>query len=230
MLKDVTRSEKLVLMFVAIVTATGFILSYADHDFFEHYYVNEDGFVEWMTVAALLAGMVVCMRRVWVLRGRRPFLFLMMTSLLALLFLFGAGEEASWGQRLFGIESGEFFQQHNTQGETNLHNLVVSGTKINELVFSAGLGILLLVYLAAVIPLYRRKSAVRRLLDRFAIPIATNYQIAAIILTLLLVQVLMNSSRKPELLEFAGSFLFLLIVAFPENRSLFQAAETAPTG
>ena len=228
MLKKVSRTEKLVLMLVTIVTVAGFILSYANHDLFEHYYVNEDGFVEWMTVMALLTGMVVCIRRVWVLRGQRPFLFLLMISLLALLFLFGAGEEASWGQRLFGIESGEFFQQNNTQGETNLHNLVVSGRKINELVFSAGLGILLFLYLAVLIPLYRRKSAVRRMLDRFGIPIATNYQVAAIILTLLLVQVLMSSSRKPELLEFAASFLFLLIVAFPENRSLFQAVETTP--
>ena len=228
MLKKVSRTEKLVLMLMTIVTVAGFILSYTNHDFFEHHYVNEDGFVEWMTVMALLAGMVVCIRRVWALRGQRPFLFLLMISLLALLFLFGAGEEASWGQRMFGIESSEFFQQNNTQGETNLHNLVVGGTKINELVFSAGLGIVLFVYLAVVIPLYRRMPAVRRLLDRFAIPIATNYQVAAIILTLLLVQVSMNSSRKPELLEFAGSFLFLLIVAFPENRSLFQAIETAP--
>ena len=229
MLKNTSRAEKLVLMFVAAVTVAGFTLSYVNHEFFEHYYVNEDGFVEWMTVVALLTGMVVCIRRVRVLRGRRPFLFLLMISLLALLFLFGAGEEASWGQRLFGMESSEFFREHNTQGETNLHNLVVRGTKINELVFSAGLGILLFAYMAVVIPLYRRKSAVRRFLDRFAIPIATNYQIAAIILALLLIQVSMNSSRKPELLEFAGSFLFLLIVAFPENRSLFQAVDTTPT-
>ncbi len=32
-------------------------------------------------------------------------------------------EEISWGQRIFGIESSEFFIQHSTQKETNIHNL-----------------------------------------------------------------------------------------------------------
>lgn len=35
-----------------------------------------------------------------------------------------AGEEMSWGQRLFGFEASESFQQLNHQNETNLHNLI----------------------------------------------------------------------------------------------------------
>ena len=42
----------------------------------------------------------------------------------------------------------------------------------------------------------------------------------------LVVQVLMDSSKKGEMLEFAGSFVFLLNVVFPYNRSLFQADDT----
>jgi hypothetical protein len=37
--------------------------------------------------------------------------------------LFFAGEEASWGQHYFGWASPEFFQEHNEQGETGLHNM-----------------------------------------------------------------------------------------------------------
>lgn len=33
-------------------------------------------------------------------------------------------EEISWGQRLFSIESPEFFQQHNYQDEITLHNFL----------------------------------------------------------------------------------------------------------
>jgi len=224
MLKNVSRIEKLVLLFVTFVTLAGFALSYINHDLFKQYFVVEDGFTEWMTVLALLVGMVVCFRRVWLLRAQRPFSFLLMTTLLALFFMFGAGEEVSWGQRLFEIESSEFFEEHNAQGEMNLHNLVVNDTKINKLVFGKGLAIMLLLYLAVLIPLYRRKLAVQRFMDKLAIPIATNYQIVAYILVLLVVQVLMDSSKKGEMLEFAGSFVFLLNVVFPYNRSLFQAS------
>jgi len=40
------------------------------------------------------------------------------------LFIFIYGEEISWGQRLFGIEAPEFFEEHNIQAETNLHNFI----------------------------------------------------------------------------------------------------------
>ena len=147
-----------------------------------------------------------------------------MTMLLGLFFMFGAGEEISWGQRLFEIESSGFFDENNAQGEMNLHNLVVNDTKINKLVFGKGLALMLLLYLAVLIPLYRRKLAAQRFMDKLAIPIAANYQIVAYILVLLVVQVLMDSSRKGEMLEFSGSFVFLLNVVFPYNRSLFQAS------
>ena len=150
-----------------------------------------------------------------------------MTMLLGLFFMFGAGEEISWGQRLFEIESSGFFDENNAQGEMNLHNLVVNDTRINKLVFGKGLALMLLLYLAVLIPLYRRKLAAQRFMDKLAIPIAANYQIVAyilVLLVLLVVQVLMDSSRKGEMLEFSGSFVFLLNVVFPYNRSLFQAS------
>jgi hypothetical protein len=42
---------------------------------------------------------------------------------LALIFLFGAGEEISWGQRFFGFQTPEPLSQVNRQEEFNLHNL-----------------------------------------------------------------------------------------------------------
>ncbi len=41
----------------------------------------------------------------------------------ALVFLFAAGEELSWGQHIFGFESPGFFRDQNYQGEFNFHNL-----------------------------------------------------------------------------------------------------------
>jgi hypothetical protein len=44
---------------------------------------------------------------------------------LALLFFFGAGEEISWGQRIFGFKTPDALAQVNKQDELNLHNLTV---------------------------------------------------------------------------------------------------------
>lgn len=42
---------------------------------------------------------------------------------LAVLFLFGAGEEISWGQRILGFQTPEPLSEVNRQEEFNLHNL-----------------------------------------------------------------------------------------------------------
>lgn len=42
---------------------------------------------------------------------------------LALLMFVCAGEEVSWGQRIFGWETPEALEKLNAQGETNIHNL-----------------------------------------------------------------------------------------------------------
>ncbi len=42
-------------------------------------------------------------------------------------FLFAAGEEISWGQRIFEIDTPDALVDANRQQETNLHNLGISG-------------------------------------------------------------------------------------------------------
>ena len=44
---------------------------------------------------------------------------------MAFLFFFGAGEEISWGQRIFGFKTPEGLAEVNKQDELNLHNLSV---------------------------------------------------------------------------------------------------------
>lgn len=51
-------------------------------------------------------------------RARSRFFF----AALALACFYVAGEEISWGQRLFNIPTPDFFRAHNLQQETNLHN------------------------------------------------------------------------------------------------------------
>ena len=55
--------------------------------------------------------------------------------ILAALFLFVAGEEISWGQRIFGWQTPEWMAESNIQGETTIHNLELfnAHTKDHEL-------------------------------------------------------------------------------------------------
>jgi hypothetical protein len=50
-----------------------------------------------------------------------PFIFFVFV----LLFLFGAGEEISWGQRVFGFQTPESLTSINRQNELTLHNLEI---------------------------------------------------------------------------------------------------------
>ena len=78
--------------------------------------LQEDRSVEWGTVWAFLtAGALGLYKSV---RDRRAF-----DGLVALFCFFVAGEEFSWGQRLFGYYPPEFFLANNFQQELNVHNL-----------------------------------------------------------------------------------------------------------
>jgi len=225
-MKNINTMERITLVFVFILVIIGVILSHGAPEFFKGTYVVEDGLIQWLQVAALIMTMCLCFRRVVFLRKTKPAIFLAATLLLGLLFLFAVGEEISWGQRLFNIQSSEWFQEHNAQEEMNLHNLVVKGTKINRLIFSTGLGIIMIIYLAVITPLYRRKGKLSRFIDSLAIPIPQTHHVIGYIALVLIVQFLVASSKKGELREFGMLFLFFLNVAFPYNKEIFDSEKS----
>jgi tetratricopeptide (TPR) repeat protein len=77
----------------------------------------EDLIGEWAQVFLFTFTMLLAVRQAVISSKFRLYF-----SLLAFACLYVAGEEISWGQRLFDIPTPEFFDQHNLQGETNLHN------------------------------------------------------------------------------------------------------------
>ena len=160
-------------------------------------------------------------------RKRRNIWFL----LLALLFFFGGGEEISWGQRIFGWDTPQAFEQANIQRETNIHNLKIfnrSDANWNgktgaaeflsaERMFSLfwlGFCILTPIAYACIPPL-------RRLLDRLRMPI-----VPLTLGELFLVNYGMGEILKPhalrralewplmEIKECLFSVLFLLIASY----------------
>ncbi len=90
----------------------------------------EDLYGEWgqtyfFTVACIMSAMVARTR------SRFRWFFILLTIAL----FYTVMEEISWGQRIFNIESPDFFKDNNLQRETNLHNMLVGpfSTDLKEL-------------------------------------------------------------------------------------------------
>jgi hypothetical protein len=91
-----------------------------------HFLRREDGVFEYITAIGYLAAgilMVLVARRLWQKKSYRLWKLVAPFCLVVGIVLGGvAGEEISWGQRIFGIETPEFIADRNTQGEITLHN------------------------------------------------------------------------------------------------------------
>ncbi|MBQ76062.1 MAG: hypothetical protein CMQ20_13720 [Gammaproteobacteria bacterium] len=205
-------------------------LSHFNHDAFRYQLTIEDGFTETITAVSLFLVAVICITRLVRLRRHRPLLFLGMIGFVGLAGLFGAGEEISWGQRVFGWETPEALLDYNRQAETGLHNLVVEvndkKVSINKVIFGTGLALAMLIYLFVMTPLYRqhraRNGPFARLINRLAIPMPKNYQAIGYLIVVACVELLIDSSKRGEMTEFAGSIIFLLNVTFPDNQEIFD--------
>lgn len=196
-------------------------MSQLDPFWFEFFYVIEDGFIEWMTVLPLLLMAVISLKRLSQIP--RPSTYYKISLLLFIGFcLFAAGEELSWGQRLFNWKSTDFFRANNAQKETNFHNLIVAGKSINLLIFSRLLLLVMLVYLLVLPVLYRRNFKIRGLTEKFAIPVPRVYQIVSMFAVFGLIS-LCPSGKRAELLEFGSCFVFLAIIISPKNAYIFKA-------
>ena len=214
------RIERIVLVVLASLTMLGFALACWDAELFR-VYTREDGVIENGTVAALLAGAGVCIRRVGRLRGRRPALFLAATGLLALLYVAAAGEELSWGQHFFKFRAPEFFQKHNAQHEANVHNLVVKGVKINRLVFGTSLFAAIVGYCSLLPWGYLRLPGGRRLVDALAIPVPRTRHIAWYA-ALAAIAVATPSQYRWEVMELVSATMFFFFTALPLNAAAFD--------
>ncbi len=197
------------------------VLSFVNNPLFRQLN-REDGLIEWLTVVGLVLAMVLCFWRVRVLFSSRPAVFLVITLLGGLVFLFGAGEEISWGQRLFNIQTPQWFEDNNRQGETNIHNMVVFGQDLTKLAFGKILTLLIFGYLLVLAPFYLRVASVSKVVDYLGIPVPQTRQIIAFVLMAAMIHLPDINGRESELFEFAGAFMFLVIIAWPRNQYIFN--------
>lgn len=216
-----TNTEKIAYSFLVLVFGFGIYYSNTDLTYFDEVYTKEDGYAEYGTAVLLFSSsLLLFYRLIKLFKFKKP-LWKLGMLLLAVIFLFGAGEEISWGQRIFNIESSEYFLENNAQGETNLHNMVVDGKKVNKIIFSQLLTVVLIIYLIITPILYRKFDVIKKLADTFAVPIVKWQHTIAFLLSTALIT-LMPSNRKWELYELAFGVIFFLIFLNPLNKNIYE--------
>lgn len=208
------------LVGVVVIAVVSLVLAHVNPRYFEKVFTQEDEFIENLTVVGLAGAALVCGYRAWRLRRIRTRLFVGVSLFLTVMYGTAAGEEISWGQRLFHVKTPGFFAAHNAQKETNIHNLRVGGTQIKRVIEFAR-GIVLTIYwvaLPVVWPFWRRA---REAADRWGIPMPRLHHAVVFVAASLIVDVI-PSVRGGEVDECVIGMMSYIITAYPINAAAFR--------
>lgn len=219
--EKLTKTEVFLFSALAIVLVLSVYFGFTDAEFFDLEFAKEDGAVEYATFFFLFCISILQFYRLFTVSKNKAVLWKLGIFFFGLLFLFGAGEEISWGQRIFNIESGDFFKDNNLQNETNLHNLEVGGVKLNKLIFSQLLTIVMALYLLVMPFLYQKYQRIQKMVDMFVIPVPRLSHIVAFLINTIFIAILPNLSRKWEVYELFFATIFLLIFLNPVNKKIY---------
>lgn len=214
LLQQIDRALMALIVLTLVLSVAIYLI---DPEYFWRSFAAEDRLVEYATAVFLLMASLVLASHAVSLGARGVRLAMVMTALYAVMFFLAAGEEISWGQRIFGWESGEFFQQNNKQDETNFHNLIVGDFHLAKTLFGPILTACILLYLAVLPLLYPRVPPLARLADRLAVPVPW-LRHAVIALAASIVIALIDVSRKWEVYELIFALLATSIFLLPQNR------------
>jgi len=218
--------EKAVLVIVFILMIIGIAAAWINKDWFLQKYVVEDGFIEDITLIPLAVITITCITYLLRFARKKNIWFFLVYLAFALGSFFILGEEISWGQRIFNFKTTAYFEEHNTQDEMNIHNLMIDGERLNKIIFTNTLIAGVVIYLLVIPWFYTRKPKFKQFIDDSAFPIAKVYQIIACILVFGM-SFLTFDDKGAELLEFGGSSVFMLIVLFPVNKYTLRSFNPA---
>lgn len=129
-LSEIKSLKKYIISIILVL-----ILSYSFLNFSPDNIINdwgkEDGFFEWLTALCYFISFLLLA----VIYKKNKNIFIL---LLGIVMLFGAGEELSWGQRIFGFATPEAVDQVNVQHEFNLHNTVLFDSRHLDMKLKTG--------------------------------------------------------------------------------------------
>ncbi|MDR2236315.1 MAG: hypothetical protein LBE92_09335 [Chryseobacterium sp.] len=215
-MKNLSLLEKLISSILLITVIYAIFVFFTDSSYFD-YLVQEDGFYENLTSIFLFLTSFTLLFKFFRYQKYYGGLWKFGVLLMAAGLFFGGGEEISWGQRIFHIQSSEFFKANNAQEETNLHNMVVGDVKLNKLIFSNLMSICFAIYFLVLPVLWNRAPKMKALIDKFGISVARPVHIVIFIIATGLILIPIDHSRKWEIWEYAFALIMFLIVYNPLN-------------
>lgn len=214
-LLSLSKGEILLIGIILIHILIGIALYFTDLDTFVAY-VGEDRYIENLTAIVLFAA---SFHFLWKAIRSKNKLLTVACAFLFLLFLFGGGEEISYGQRIFGFETPEDLAEINRQGEVTVHNLKINGVDLNRLIFSTVLYVSAFIYFIG-FPLLYQGSKWLRSWKYFVLPVPKLMH--GILFTLFFLLILVTESDIKgcwEIEEFnLVSFLYLSFL-FQQNKT-----------
>jgi len=180
--------------------------------------VQEDGLVEYISAFSLLACSMILFHSIYKRWANLKLSQTIGLALMSFILFFGFGEEVSWGQRIFGIISPDFFVENNLQNETNIHNLKLYGIKLNQWVFTYVLVGLCTMYFLALPLVVRFYTHINHCVSNYAIPIP-KWEYSLVFLIASLALNLINIPRIAELWECVFSITLLIVCTKPYELS-----------
>ncbi len=205
----------MIFLFLAIY------ISRTDLFYFESAMVAEDGFFQWMIFYTILFASVMCFYRASILRPFRGNMFATCLILGGILFFCFAMDEISWGQHLFNFQSPDFFKNHNSKMQVNIHHLVVYGFHLNNIIFTLAIKFLATLYFIVLPFFYTKLQRIKSIVNRFAIPLPRYIQTGAYIVLAGLVG-LIPSDLKYVIFEFGFYWILVLMMYNPLNDEVFS--------
>lgn len=202
------------LIGLTLVLAVGIYL--ISPSYFALRFAAEDGLVEYGTAICLFVACVVLFRNGLGLRGHAPKLAVGLTFFYAFMFFFGAGEEISWGQRIFGWETSEAMKEINRQDETTIHNIEIGGVALTKHLFGPVLTITILLYLLVLPFAYPAVARIKQVIDRIALPVPGKRHAALALIASVIIAVI-DVERKWEVYELVFGLLVVSIFLMPQN-------------
>ncbi len=215
------------ILFGLINATLLFTLAYSILGFGEQYEFGfgvEDGPIEYGTAIGLLLSCLILAWHAVSMAGQKRIGGAAWLTLYSAAFLFGAGEEISWGQRIFGWQTTEFFLEHNRQMETNLHNLAFGEEQLAKTLFGRFLTIAILIYLVVLPPLYKRVQIIAKIIDTIMLPLPSTRHAVAAVAASVIIGALVDVPRKWEGYEFIFSLITMSIFLAPGNAHQFRPA------
>ncbi len=183
--------------------------------FAEKVLLTEDGIIESATLAMYL----------WtaanLLLVKRKKLF---DYAIIVMCIFVAGEEMSWGQRILGFETSDWWKTLNPQDETTFHNLVLGGLVVWGLMIFPGV-----IYLLFGKYLINKFAIIQKLTHWVGIP-TPRYFYGVVLAAIILLNLTIELSDNNEVMEVCLSMLvvwFVNIELAPGSRTKYFFTPTA---